>query len=93
MHHAIRTFMATLLASALLLTSAACGDKAEPSATKDSPKGVITVAASINQWGSLASEIGGSDADLLRSDHLEQGGNRSDERRGLRRLGHQGTGP
>lgn len=61
MHHAIRTFMATLLASALLLTSAACGDRAEPSATNDSPKGVITVAASINQWGSLASEIGGSD--------------------------------
>ena len=61
MHHAIRTFMATLLASALLLTSAACGDRAEPSATNDSPKGVITVAASINQWGSLASEIGGGD--------------------------------
>ena len=68
MNHAAKTGMATLLASALLLATAACGNGAQnqstPSTDTSQKTGVITVAASINQWGSLASEIGGDDVEV-----------------------------
>ena len=68
MNHATKTGMAALLASALLLATAACGNGAQnqstPSTDTSQKTGVITVAASINQWGSLASEIGGDDVEV-----------------------------
>ncbi len=68
MNHATKTGMATLLASALLLVTAACGNGAQnqptPSTDTSEKTGVITVVASINQWGSLASEIGGDDVEV-----------------------------
>ena len=68
MNHATKTGMAALLVSALLLTTAACGNgtqnQSTPSTDTSQNTGVITVAASINQWGSLASEIGGDDVEV-----------------------------
>ncbi|MBT1172981.1 zinc ABC transporter substrate-binding protein [Bifidobacterium sp. MA2] len=64
---ALRGGLAALLASALLLAAGACGvtndtDDQQDSQTKVQTKtGVITVVSSVNQWGSLAEEIGGSD--------------------------------
>lgn len=55
---------AALLASAMLLASAACGvgggHAGEASQSKPAAKtGAISVVASVGQWGSLASQIGG----------------------------------
>lgn len=64
---ALRGGLAALLASALLLASGACGaandaDDRQTSQTKTTARtGVITVVSSINQWGSLAEQIGGTD--------------------------------
>lgn len=64
MNHTAKAGIAALLASALLLALAACGNSAQnqsnPSTDTSEQTGVITVVASINQWGSLASEIGGN---------------------------------
>ena len=60
---------AAVLASAAMLACAACGavePAAEPAAP-ESPEesaGAITVAASVNPWGSLAAEIGGDDVEV-----------------------------
>ncbi|NMN01510.1 metal ABC transporter solute-binding protein, Zn/Mn family [Bifidobacterium panos] len=68
MNHATKTSIAALLASALLLATVACGNGAQnqstPSTDTSQNTGVITVVASINQWGSLASEIGGDDVEV-----------------------------
>lgn len=65
---AVRGALAALAATALLLAAGACGatndtdTQQSDSQTKTQEKtGVITVVASINQWGSLAQEIGGDD--------------------------------
>lgn len=65
-NRAIRKGAAILLASAVLLASAACGFGNRRTTTDPQPKvvektGVITVVSSINQWGSLAAQIGGDD--------------------------------
>ncbi len=63
-NRAIKASMAALLAPAMLLATTACGNSAQnqstPSTNASEKTGTITVVASINQWGSLASEIGGS---------------------------------
>ncbi|KAA8815828.1 ABC transporter substrate-binding protein [Bifidobacterium callitrichos] len=65
---ATRGVLAALIASALLFAAGACGTsnttqvEQPDSQTKTQEKtGAITVVASINQWGSLAEEIGGDD--------------------------------
>ncbi|KFI55535.1 metal ABC transporter solute-binding protein, Zn/Mn family [Bifidobacterium callitrichos] len=65
---ATRGALAALIASALLFAAGACGTsnttqvEQPDSQTKTQEKtGAITVVASINQWGSLAEEIGGDD--------------------------------
>ena len=55
-----------LLASAMLLASTACGFGDRRNTKGSEPQvvektGVITVVSSINQWGSLAAQIGGDD--------------------------------
>ena len=59
--HAFKKVFAIMAAGALTLTAAACGS-ASSNQTSDSfaESGPITVVASINQWGLLASEIGGN---------------------------------
>lgn len=58
------------LSAAMLFTAAACGTTTPTETTPDSkqsapePTGPISVVASINQWGSLASELGGDDVDV-----------------------------
>jgi zinc/manganese transport system substrate-binding protein len=54
----------------MLFAAAACGATASPGAEPDSkqpvpkPTGPISVVASINQWGSLAAELGGDDVEV-----------------------------
>lgn len=62
-HSRIRMAMGALCAMAMVLAAAACSFNPQPehptaSATK-TPTGPITLTASLNQWGSLASAIGG----------------------------------
>lgn len=59
-------FVAAGLSAIMLFTAAACGAstaETEPDSKKSVPKptGPINVVASINQWGSLATELGGDD--------------------------------
>lgn len=65
---ATRGALAALIASALLFAAGACGTSnttqvEQPDSQTKTPEktGAITVVASINQWGSLAEEIGGDD--------------------------------
>lgn len=59
--------MAALAALATAVTLAACGGQASPGADDKKadpapePTGPISVVASVNQWGSLAEQIGGED--------------------------------
>lgn len=61
-------FAAASISAMMLFAAAACGSQTSPeqpstdgdTATKQ-PTGTITVVSSINQWGSLAAELGGDD--------------------------------
>lgn len=60
----LKRVCAMAAAVAALISLTACQPlerKPQPTATPTATAGPITVVASINQWGSLASEIGGSD--------------------------------
>ncbi|KAB7788575.1 metal ABC transporter solute-binding protein, Zn/Mn family [Bifidobacterium cebidarum] len=61
-------FAAASISAMMLLATAACGSQTsseQPSAETDNtaqqPTGPITVVSSLNQWGSLAAELGGDD--------------------------------
>ena len=65
--HRLVTGIAAILATGMLMASSACGtgggsQSEQPSAKE--PTGPITVVASINQWGSLAEQIGGTDVNV-----------------------------
>ena len=64
--HRLRAAAASLVALALAATLAGCGhvvaDDASPTASASASSGPLTVVASLNQWGSLAAQIGGDDA-------------------------------
>ncbi|TPF95393.1 metal ABC transporter solute-binding protein [Bifidobacterium sp. UTBIF-78] len=64
-------FAAATVSVVLLCATAACGaDNSAPAETETEPDttteatGPITVVASINQWGSLAAELGGDDVEV-----------------------------
>ncbi|PAU68756.1 zinc-binding lipo protein [Bifidobacterium italicum] len=64
--HRLRTAVAAAVALALAAALAGCdrigADDAPPSASATTPSGPLTVVSSLNQWGSLAAQIGGDDA-------------------------------
>lgn len=65
--HRLRSAVASLVALALAATLAGCeriggADDASPSASETASAGPLTVVSSLNQWGSLAAQIGGDDA-------------------------------
>ena len=65
--HRLVTGIAAILATGMLMASSACGtgggSQSERPSAKE-PTGPITVVASINQWGSLAEQIGGTDVNV-----------------------------
>lgn len=50
---------AVAVASALVLAVSACGSSQAGATAKEPSNGVVNVVASINQWGSVASDLGG----------------------------------
>lgn len=68
--HIIKALTAVFAVSALIV-SAGCGMSSEPQTqpqpqtpTQEEPTGPIDVVSSINQWGSLAKQIGGDDVNV-----------------------------
>ena len=64
--HRLLTAMAAVLATGMLLSASACGtasntQQSENKTEQSQETGPITVVASVNQWGSLAEQIGGDD--------------------------------
>lgn len=62
--HRWNRIAAVLAACGLIASMGACGQNkqsAEPVEPPAEPAGPITVVASVNQWGSLAAQIGGDD--------------------------------
>ncbi|KAB7790073.1 metal ABC transporter solute-binding protein, Zn/Mn family [Bifidobacterium leontopitheci] len=64
--HRIPRFVAAAATTVMLVLSAACGTSSngEDEKKSEAVTGPITVVASVNQWGSLAEQIGGDDVQV-----------------------------